>query len=91
MCVSFPDIPLPYPTHVWEAATPESWAFHHLTWEKYCGEPLRGKDVLAWANGKITGREDRLQAWFTTTGSLGQIVLLCAKAQLSAAKAIVPL
>ncbi|KAH8896084.1 hypothetical protein GQ53DRAFT_851989 [Thozetella sp. PMI_491] len=88
MCVGFPDVPLPYPTHVWEAATSESWAFHHLAWERYCGEPLRGKDVLAWVNGKITGREDKLQAWFTTTGALGQIILLCAKAQISAARTI---
>jgi hypothetical protein len=76
--------------HVWEAATPESWAFHHHAWEKYCGQPLRGSDILNWIRGHRTGREDRLQSWFTTVGELGCIILLCAKAQLSAATAIKP-
>lgn len=45
-------------------------------------------DVLTWASGKTTGREDKLQAWLTTTGSLGQAILLSAKALISVAKTI---
>lgn len=90
MCHAFPEVPLPYPSHVWEAVSPEAWAFHHRSWDTYCGKPLLGIDLIHWANGKHTGREGHIRAWLTTTGPFGESILTSAKAQLSASFAIRP-
>lgn len=90
MCHAFPEVPLPYPSHVWEAVSSEAWAFHHRSWGTYCGKPLLGIDLIHWANGKHTGREGHIRAWLTTTGPFGESILTSAKAQLSASFAIRP-
>ncbi|CAH0019268.1 unnamed protein product [Clonostachys rhizophaga] len=90
MCHAFPEVPLPYPSHVWEAVSSEAWAFHHRSWDTYCGKPLLGIDLIHWANGKHTGREGHIHAWLTTTGPFGESILTSAKAQLSASFAIRP-
>ncbi|CAH0046206.1 unnamed protein product [Clonostachys solani] len=90
MCHAFPEVPLPYPSHVWEAVSSEAWAFHHRNWDTYCGKPLLGIDLIHWANGKHTGREDHIRAWLTTTGPFGESILTSARAQLSASFAIRP-
>ncbi|CAG9987726.1 unnamed protein product [Clonostachys byssicola] len=90
MCHAFPEVPLPYPSHVWEAVSSEAWAFHHRSWDTYCGKPLLGIDLIHWANGKHTGREGHIRAWLTTTGPFGESILTSAKAQLSASFAIRP-
>jgi hypothetical protein len=96
LCGAFPEVPLPLPTHIWEATTADSWAFHHRAWERHCGEggALRGKDVLDWVDGREVParggrRRECLFSWFTTIGALGEVILLCARAQLTAATAII--
>ncbi|KAK3304848.1 uncharacterized protein B0T15DRAFT_576193 [Chaetomium strumarium] len=84
LCALFPSAPLPLPAHIWEAPKADEWAARYRAWEEYCGAdgPLRGKDLLSWVQGKETGREGQLRAWFQgLEPELSGIVFECARAQ----------
>jgi hypothetical protein len=85
LCALFASAPLPLPAHIWEAPTADEWAARYRAWEEYCGEeedPLRGREVLAWVQGKESGREEQLRVWFEgVEPELGGVVLECARAQ----------
>ncbi|KAK4118756.1 hypothetical protein N657DRAFT_650947 [Parathielavia appendiculata] len=84
LCSFYPTAPLPLPTHIWEAPTADEWAARYRAWEKYCDAqgPLRGRDVLSWVQGKESGAEEKLRAWFLgIEDELGGLVFECARAQ----------
>ncbi|KAI9150374.1 hypothetical protein HJFPF1_10140 [Paramyrothecium foliicola] len=81
LCIAVPDMPLPLPEHIWNAATAEEWSSRYTAWKRLTGEPLQGRHLLSWLRGKRTGQEEALSVWFRSAGPLGNAVFHCIRLQ----------